>query len=93
MALHVGERKALAGERPAGVFAGGAEEGIAFGFERRQGDAFGIALHLVERRSAVEFVLGDEVDLILAPAVPPAAKSGVASGLGELGMEVTLARE
>ena len=93
MRSHVRERKGATGALPARVFAGGAEKDIALAFKLRRRISLEVLLDFVEGRGAVDLVLGDEVDLALAPAVPPAAETGVAPGFGQLRGEIAFERE
>ena len=88
MRSHVRERKGVTGALPARVFAGGAEKDVSLAFNFGWGIAFEVQLDFVEGRGAVDLVLGDEVDLAFALAVPPAAESGEAPGLCQFGGEI-----
>ena len=55
--------------------------------------ADGIDLHLVEVQKPRKLVLADEIDLILALPVPPAANAGIAMLFQELRLEISLQRD
>lgn len=72
--------------------AGRLREGLEFVLQRGKIDSLPITLDLGDERRPVEFVLGDEVDLVLPFAVPPVADLRPLARLNQLTSEIVFKR-